>query len=754
MERHDNLPDGGGHSPGQQNNPQHEPLLREAIDKRPGSKEEIITSTTVMGPPDGTSPDDSDFLCKVRRPSIRQFIQQTFRLWGLQSLSRFVVGAFSEGSEDSEDRKACDEAQVVLFKSRRMALLFTTIHLPALIGTAVLTYFVYSEFWVGANLSVGGNYEKQVGQAIQLAAKVFESSILASLATMMFIFVRREAVGQGLPLAALFAPIDFKSASFLFSEGFCAMVVGRFATHWKKALFLSLSVVSFLLVMIVTPAVATILQPIKNWRTVGGTATYLNMSEFDIFSRVMLNASHTIDNTLCEVAGNTDCPSTGWERLRDMASYLPEHRLIEGSEDEEGFKHDGRIKESLMMMPHRAVGDALAEYVTLWRDALRKIEKYDRKPVQGTTLQFISKGHTPSVQSRCLLSTDPETVVFPDPWAATCYGNLTVDHPAVELFLQEASRSTTPELLFFNTDDANYTDTRMEPAEGIRNIVSIGTLVTVPRSGQTPAIYGCLTNARWLLSLMLYSGQERETMTEDVWPHKNDWQDSKVTIDSSYANLTNPRVLPGNGTVFQRLVEAADLVGDAERRPEWTPCHLEAIINGMLINGMARTAPQARPIVTLRAAEGSWWRHFFAQRTTVNPDTQYTVYDVPNTDGLARFGVVAKVEGYYYTWMDDTVRQLMFGLFVYCGVAVLFVAWSLFSGVTSTSLESTPEMLALAMRSEKPDPEVMSSSVMESIGALKQKYWLSADDKRNLKLVAVTEKNQKRIFVEKNQRYK
>ncbi|KAF6812654.1 hypothetical protein CPLU01_14845 [Colletotrichum plurivorum] len=243
-------------------------------------------------------------------------------------------------------------------------------------------------------------------------------------------------------------------------------------------------------------------------------------------------------------------------------------------------------------------------------------------------------------------------------------------------------------------------------------------------------------------------------MTEDDWPFNNDWKDYKVTIDSSYAKLTNPRVLPGNGTVFHHLAEAADLVGDAERRPEWTPCHVEAIINGMLINGMARTAPQARPIVTLRDADGAWWRHFFAQRTTVNPDTQYKVYDVPNTDGLARFGVVAKVEGYYYTWMDDTVRQLMFGLFVYCSVAVLFVAWSLASEVTSTSWESTPEMLALAMRSEQPKEEIMSSSVMESIVALKQKYWLSADNERNLKLVAVTEEDQERIVVQKNQRYK
>ncbi|KAF6803613.1 hypothetical protein CPLU01_16106 [Colletotrichum plurivorum] len=352
-----------------------------------------------MGPPDGISSENSNSLGEVRRPSIRQFIQQTFRLWGLQSLFRFAVGAFSEGGEggeggeDGEARKVRDEAQVVLFKSRRMALLFTTIHLPALVETAVLTYFVYSEFWVGANPSVGVNYEKQVGLAIQLAAKVFESSILASLATMMFTFVRREAVGQGLPLAALFAPIDFKSSSFLFSEGFCALVVGQFATHWKKALFLSLSVVSFLLAFIVAPAVATILQPIKDWRTVGGTTTYLNMSELiegseDIGGKWRPPPSYPFDTRRSRV----------WLRM-DLRNPFAE---------EEGFKHDGRIKESLMMMPQRAVGDALAEYVTLWRDALRKIEKYDRKPVQGTTLKFISKGHTPSVQSRCLLSTDPE----------------------------------------------------------------------------------------------------------------------------------------------------------------------------------------------------------------------------------------------------------------------------------------------------------------------------------------------------------
>ncbi|KAF6807740.1 hypothetical protein CMUS01_14055 [Colletotrichum musicola] len=156
-----------------------------------------------------------------------------------------------------------------------------------------------------------------------------------------------------------------------------------------------------------------------------------------------------------------------------------------------------------------------------------------------------------------------------------------------------------------------------------------------------------------------------------------------------------------NTRVFQQLSETARLSEEIDARLNWTFGPVETIINGMLGNGMARTAPYASPIWDLQDPEGDdWWQNFFAHR-----------------------------EG-------------------------LFLLWSLTSGITSSSWDSTPELVALAMRSHPPENGKMETSVFEDTAALKQTYRVVADQEDNVRLVARSEIADDETGVELNKKYR
>ncbi|KAF9874306.1 hypothetical protein CkaCkLH20_08289 [Colletotrichum karsti] len=209
-----------------------------------------------------------------------------------------------------------------------------------------------------------------------------------------------------------------------------------------------------------------------------------------------------------------------------------------------------------------------------------------------------------------------------------------------------------------------------------------------------------------------------------------------------------------NNTVFQRLANSADISNTAARRLEWSVGHVETIINAMLANGMARVAPDAKPILELKNKNGTWWRNFFLHRPEVGESMTYTVFDVPETDQdrLAGLDFVGDVFAYYYTYKDPAVRYSLIGLLVYCVMAVAFISWSLSTGITSTSWESTPELLALAIRSPVPENNEMPTSMLEEIEPLRKRYCVVVGEGNSLQLQPMDEVDLKKT-VKANKKY-
>ncbi|KAJ5017715.1 hypothetical protein K4K57_007628 [Colletotrichum sp. SAR 10_99] len=155
--------------------------------------------------------------------------------------------------------------------------------------------------------------------------------------------------------------------------------------------------------------------------------------------------------------------------------------------------------------------------------------------------------------------------------------------------LLKSMNGSIPEVFFFD----------INPEGDLAANASIGSVVSLPVEGNEPALYGCITNAQWTAA-QIHVFQYYHVKTQE-WFEESDWGSNRmITIHTSYANLSNPVVEKTNTTVFQRLATTAGLASLENRGPDWTPCHLETLINGMLINAMARTAPNAHLITTLK----------------------------------------------------------------------------------------------------------------------------------------------------------
>lgn len=287
--------------------------------------------------------------------------------------------------------------------------------------------------------------------------------------------------------------------------------------------------------------------------------------------------------------------------------------------------------------------------------------------------------------------------------------------------LLKSMNGSIPELFFFD----------INPEGDLAANASIGSVVSLPLEGKEPALYGCITNAQWTAA-QIHVFQYYHVKTQE-WSEKSDWGSNRmITIHTSYANLSNPIVEKTNTTVFQRLATTAGLASLENRGPDWTPCHIETLINGMLINAMARTAPNAHLITTLKDENGPWWRHFFPrsrlfERQDTAIDEAAFVVEEADQSRFASFYFRAEMQGFAYCNQDNTARNMVFGLFLYCGIAGLFVLWSVGRGITSSSWDSIPELLALAMRSPPPGDFTMPTSVLEDTKALSHRYGIMAE---------------------------
>lgn len=590
----------------------------------------------------------------------------------------------------------------------------------------------------------------------------------------MFTALRHEiALGQGILFAGLTSGLQFSSINFLWSPEFWALLSARFSTVWKKVLFILLLLVCTGLAIAIAPATASAIIPNVQWWSAGGSIIYLNGSEAELFPDY-LGAGATLGDE-CLVAGNNLCPSAYWEQLRDNhikfltnitifdsgtnatfwngeSRRSPVPSFVHGSNSNIAFwsyarslparggdyydaAAEGTSNFTVASIAHHAVVDGAVMGAMHWNKATRLSTYAGSRPRKfawrqqdrsRTTPMWIPWGHTRCTNKSHVVGAKGPPL-FPDfrnlDFNVTTTGTPPEMDAWMALTLPSLSR---PETFWFDLDSS------------MAHNGSIGMVVAVPTSNVSVVdLYGCITDARWVtnyydinFSSMFAQGQPlADPAGDSARGNVFNFGGRQCHYGPAYAKYLNPTIHPTNRTVLQEMLAATAFWVEGPGPNQWQSSgylpHLEAVLNILLVNGMSRTAPYTAPFQQLKNFNGEWWLDFMPDAGSPLGRPSKSAYVLPsNLSNFVTFNVSGDVYGYAYSHDNQVTYLSMIILFLYLPIGVGIMAWTIFSGISSSSWETLSELLILALKSSPPPKEltVGTSTGFSSLQPLRERY--------------------------------
>ena len=166
--------------------------------------------------------------------------------------------------------------KIAIRKNRSVALLRALIHvLP--VGIAIWEVTLNgSSYYVGSTMYRLFYY--------QLAAKAHEMLIQASLAAIVFSYVRHEMVlGNGIPFGALFSGLQMNQVSYLWSMEFWGVLSSSHVSFRRKAFTAVFLGVCFVLATVSGSSSAVLLIPRLDYWPAGRTHVWVNATFHDLW---------------------------------------------------------------------------------------------------------------------------------------------------------------------------------------------------------------------------------------------------------------------------------------------------------------------------------------------------------------------------------------------------------------------------------------------------------------------------------------
>ncbi|KAF4445636.1 hypothetical protein F53441_10636 [Fusarium austroafricanum] len=652
-------------------------------------------------------------------------------------------------------RRKEKKRQVPIVKDRFTAILAALVHLPAIAGIITLSFYIFKNYYIGKELEGKPNYDVEKKLGIQMAAKLMEMFIVLSLNAIVFSMIRHEfTIGQSVPYGALIAGQQISEISFLWSEEFFSIVKGKFFQTWKKIGFIITVFICTIMALGASSLSAVAMMPQEgDWRA-GGSFVYFNGTRDELFPS-LLTENNTI-GSVCRVTGNALCPSWQWDVINSqLISKLPlsgevdnglfirrppSEILVAGysstlvnlvTDVREKWFNLNSPNHTVARMPHLGPAEACITTSLHWEQAADDSAK--RGQTRFNNFQKIAhklSAPMPITNTRCELtsvsSTKAKTLLFPD-FVSFPPVTLNVTRDVVSEWLSDALPSLRkPEILWFDSVPV------------IANS-SVGVVVAVPsnKSRDAADIYGCMIDARWITTDL--SGDAVSLASKGYPPFSGpiatslggSWIGSpgygqRVILAPSFAKYLSPLDTRTNRTVIHEMLLNSG-VWTSDGKGSRSLEHLEAILGTLAANGLGRSTPSISSITTLANPNGEWWKSFMPQGGKVfGPGgSPYSVSD----EDKARFfhaEMETWVTGFAFADNSLTMRGAMAVFYVYALLVIAYSIWSVWSGITSSSWESVPDLLALALadRGSGPGSDDLNRG---GTNIMKENFCISAD---------------------------
>ena len=169
---------------------------------------------------------------------------------------------------------------------------------------------------------VGGNASWL--PSLQFLAKLQEILMQASIATVVFAYIRHELITHDMPFGALFSAFQITTLNYLWSLEFWGSLTSPHLRGRRKIVFLTFVPLSILLAAGVGPSLAIALSPRHVDFPAGRTWLWLNITQNGMFPAYLtvndIPPDCASSSTLSLVGNN--CPSSEWPTLAAMLSPL------------------------------------------------------------------------------------------------------------------------------------------------------------------------------------------------------------------------------------------------------------------------------------------------------------------------------------------------------------------------------------------------------------------------------------------------
>ena len=169
-----------------------------------------------------------------------------------------------------------ESVKIAIRKDRAIALLRNLIHLIPVSVSLCEIVLNWNTYYVGVSI-----YNQAV---YQLIAKTHEIAIQASLAAVVFSYIRHEmTTGKGIPFGALLSGLQISQLSYLWSMEFWGALRSVHLSLCRKFTLLILIVTCIILASLSGPASAVLLVPRFDYWAAGSTDIWVNSTFNDLY---------------------------------------------------------------------------------------------------------------------------------------------------------------------------------------------------------------------------------------------------------------------------------------------------------------------------------------------------------------------------------------------------------------------------------------------------------------------------------------
>jgi hypothetical protein len=640
-----------------------------------------------------------------------------------------------------------EKPQPIVTKSLFIVTFTTLIHAVPVSAVFIIYHFSSSGAYLGGDMPGPRGHGQGKEFGYQLAAKLHELTMIASLSAIIFTLIRYLLLTEhGLPFAGLSAGFRWTSISFLWSSDLWAIALSQTLPLLQRIFLVAVLAVCSLLGVSVGPASAVTMHPQRDLWPAGGATIWIN-SSIDRLFPLSLNETH-VPGLHCHSAGTVGCPSESWESYKNW--FLYPNRIEANPSPSSPYKAllplgitvvagealitalihpaENARRWTAATMPHVAIANALKLNADLWHTATRLSRDHD-----GTAYwDFISWGgeirlYQPLVRVLCNAtmyhsgssSNIPYFPMYVRRLNSTREGRPSYAAQYQQWIEDDFHNETLAARLHWISGNPGLSGLEIETFGRLE----AGALITLPSENTLGGeVISCSIMAKFVRGRRAYTNDLGAVNTD--WTIVYDLSDSPEndpvttkpgdrysTLDPSWANYLNPYLPSLGSSVFEQICIIAG-VWDTTRGAVDAPItRVESILAMMLVNGMANTDGSSRVQGSIKfypnhTETGPWWREFMPRpqpgRATGHGGDPYSLTAEEKHKYVSMY-VKMTIEGYANVMKSR--RSVEFGmaiLFVYAAMAMVCFLITVLTRRHSKAWESVNEVVALAFGSEPP----------------------------------------------------